>query len=285
MSDREEFKIRRKRFHRKRHFSGESEDELSEQRRLMANSQERVRMQRINVALEDLKQVLPEEYHPCRRRMSKIRTLRSAMEYISNLSKMLEQDNERRRMLYLQAKEYVACVQQECKSVYGEDANINLYQTPTLTTFYPYLGPLCMDFIGPATQTFEQTPQKQTAATSRQLHFNAPTKRIPPQSDVDITPDFITAGRLRNACDETPTYRKSCPVMSTPTNRKSCSVTSSATFPSPFHDIRNESQSDAVSLIQPVFHESPLRRTDTSNTCQQLWGSADNKQVVDLCDE
>lgn len=267
-----DFKIHRKRKHRKRRLSEESEDELSEHRRLMANSQERVRMQRINAALENLKHVLPEEYHPCRRRMSKIRTLRSAMEYISGLSEMLERDNERRRVMYMQAREYVACVQQEYHSVYGTDSN--LFQTPA--PVFPYLGPLCAQFSDTTQQTIEQTPEKQMTVTPRQLNFNAPTKRVPPPEDA-ITPHVIIARKqdpLRYGMDFRP-----CDV--TPlTNRRPCGASStSEMFPSPFTGTRNDQELNA-SILTPSSRASA---TCTRSRADVFEDGA--LQIASLCDD
>lgn len=271
----EEFKICRKRLHRKRHLTEESEDEISEQKRLLANSQERVRMQRINVALENLKQALPEEYQPCRRRMSKIRTLRSAMDYIRGLSEMLDKDNERRRMMYMQAREYVAAVQKECHAAYGSD--ISLYQTPT--PYFPYLGPLCEDYSGPTFQIDEQTPEKQMTAVHRQLDFNAPTKRLPPHRDDEITPEIITAGRsdcLRDARRREVTM----------TRRISSATITSGALLSPFTGTRNDHELNASFVTTKDIDARPI---EARSTCARARteGCFDvvPKTIVDLCED
>jgi len=276
----EEYKIRRKRLHRKRHQTDDSDDELSEERRLMANSQERVRMQRINHALEDLKQVLPEEFHPCRRRMSKIRTLRSAMDYISGLSLMLEQDNERRREMYMQARQYVTSVQHECNVMYGENSNV--YQSQTPTTYYPCLGPLCEDLSVSATPIVQQTPQKQTTTTSRQLFFNAPTKRLPQHIDVDITPDVITAGRSMS-------NRDGRTFSTTPSsNRKPCAVTSASTISSNFYgSSNNASDMSVMTAGYDVVLTRAGESRGTFSRAQTMTASDGTGQMtrVDLCND
>ena len=85
----------------------EEEDNESETKRLLANSQERVRMQRLNEALEQLKNVLPPHFHAYQKRMSKIRTLRLAMNYIATLSDLIEKDNARREAAYRQTLQYI----------------------------------------------------------------------------------------------------------------------------------------------------------------------------------
>nr|XP_002738800.1 PREDICTED: protein dimmed-like [Saccoglossus kowalevskii] len=56
-------------------------------RRLKANSQERMRMHRLNTALDELRKVIPRQL--CDRRLSKIKTLRLAISYISALADMV----------------------------------------------------------------------------------------------------------------------------------------------------------------------------------------------------
>nr|KAG5691832.1 hypothetical protein BaRGS_016644 [Batillaria attramentaria] len=67
-------------------------DEEAEKKRVLANSQERERMNRLNRALNNLRKALPAEYSLYNRRLSKIRTLRLAINYIKGLSEMLQQD-------------------------------------------------------------------------------------------------------------------------------------------------------------------------------------------------
>ncbi|KAH3819084.1 hypothetical protein DPMN_120815 [Dreissena polymorpha] len=219
----------------------EEDEEVMEQKRLMANSQERLRMQRINAALEDLKHTLPEEYHPSERRMSKIRTLRSAMDYIRGLSELLEEDNIRRQQIYAQTKEYVKAMyghallgQSEC--LYGAG-----FQSPTQSGFsslFPYLGPLCSDDGSSYFRTPQQTtPLRQMAP--RHLEFNAPRKSRYPET-IDTTPtEFIVAGKTnaRNpACQFQDQDLSRTPVSST--RHRPCE-----TFSGPFAEIEDTSGS------------------------------------------
>ena len=62
-------------------------------KRLVANTQERSRMRRLNDALEELRSVIPTTFHLYHRRLSKIKTLRMAISYIAALSDALNSDN------------------------------------------------------------------------------------------------------------------------------------------------------------------------------------------------
>ncbi|KAK3584882.1 hypothetical protein CHS0354_023467 [Potamilus streckersoni] len=77
--------------------SGDNEDDLDEKKRLLANCQERKRMQRLNKALEKLRSVLPPQFQLYHRRMSKIRTLRVAMNYIATLTEMLAEHSQEKK--------------------------------------------------------------------------------------------------------------------------------------------------------------------------------------------
>ncbi|KAL3852265.1 hypothetical protein ACJMK2_015931 [Sinanodonta woodiana] len=77
--------------------SEDNDDELDEKKRLLANCQERKRMQRLNKALEKLRSVLPPQFQLYHRRMSKIRTLRVATNYIATLTEMLAKHSEEKK--------------------------------------------------------------------------------------------------------------------------------------------------------------------------------------------
>ncbi|KAI1294695.1 hypothetical protein HDE_05874 [Halotydeus destructor] len=67
----------------------------AEKRRTAANVHERKRMQQIGLALEKLKEVIPKEHHVSvrgTRYMSKINTLRTAINYIRYLYEIVEPD-------------------------------------------------------------------------------------------------------------------------------------------------------------------------------------------------
>ena len=67
-----------------------TEDEI-EVKRVTANSQERCRMQKLNYALDCLRRCLPPQLQVCQRRLSKIRTLKLATNYISTLVEILDE--------------------------------------------------------------------------------------------------------------------------------------------------------------------------------------------------
>ncbi|RWS24077.1 Heart- and neural crest derivatives-expressed protein 2-like protein [Leptotrombidium deliense] len=64
-----------------------------EKKRNLANTQERQRMRKLNNALELLRKAIPEEFHMNHppRRLSKIKTLRKAIEYIRHLEVLLSE--------------------------------------------------------------------------------------------------------------------------------------------------------------------------------------------------
>lgn len=72
---------------------GLTQDEMDKKRDL-ANQQERTRMHRLNSALKNLRNAIPYEFskHPPEKNLSKIKTLRIAIEYIRQLSKMLDEN-------------------------------------------------------------------------------------------------------------------------------------------------------------------------------------------------
>ncbi|KAL8580158.1 hypothetical protein ACOMHN_043043 [Nucella lapillus] len=88
----EDFARRRRKKERKVPLS----EEESERKRILANSQERGRMNRLNRALANLRRVLPEELSLSNRRLSKIRTIRLAGSYIRDLTKLLAEDDANR---------------------------------------------------------------------------------------------------------------------------------------------------------------------------------------------
>ena len=199
-----------KRYGRKRKYAQISisddveDEEVSERRRQMANNQERVRMHRINVALDVLKNTLPEEYHPCQRRMSKIRTLRSAMDYIRGLSQLIEQDNVRRQHIYTHAKQYVQTMYGQTEPVadcmYSNMHGISgtTMLTPVShTAGYPCLESLYTSETGNDNFTPQQTPPIGfPVGFPRHLDFGAPRKLLQPVEDA-FTP-AESAGNLKN---------------------------------------------------------------------------------------
>lgn len=134
----------------------ENEDEESEAKRLLANTQERVRMQKMNQALEELKKVLPPHFHAFHKKMSKIRTLRLAMNYIAMLSDLIQRDNARREAAYRQTLRYIH--EQGCIPQFSPDGALvssihpyvpdqefmtPVYSTPSIATpYHSYIGSL-----------------------------------------------------------------------------------------------------------------------------------------------
>ncbi|XP_023237234.1 oligodendrocyte transcription factor 3-like [Centruroides sculpturatus] len=65
-----------------------------DRKRMLANRQERRRMYRLNAALEKLRQVIPTSFQQqSSKKLSKIKTLKLAISYISMLAKMLKDEN------------------------------------------------------------------------------------------------------------------------------------------------------------------------------------------------
>ncbi|XP_060558938.1 uncharacterized protein LOC132719206 [Ruditapes philippinarum] len=190
-----EYKIRPGRKCKKRNI--EDEDSENELKRLTANSQERIRMQKINGALEDLKKCLPEQFHLNHRRMSKIRALRCAMMYIRNLSQMINDDNIRRQREYMQAMDYVRSM---CDVRFitnrPEVANQPGQSQTTVIPYYPYLEPLCAEPIPSMYQTpvqsFEEKMyQPRPLDFSLQAEDKTANHRAPASDD---TVEYLLAG-------------------------------------------------------------------------------------------
>lgn len=80
-------------------FENLSEIDIDEKRKV-ANIQERKRMKKLSKALEDLRKCIPAEYHISNRKMSKIRTLRLAVNYIASLTEIIERDNVLKQQTY-----------------------------------------------------------------------------------------------------------------------------------------------------------------------------------------
>jgi hypothetical protein len=57
-------------------------------------------MKKLSKALEDLRKCIPAEYHISNRKMSKIRTLRLAVNYIASLTEIIERDNVLKQQTY-----------------------------------------------------------------------------------------------------------------------------------------------------------------------------------------
>ncbi|WAR25445.1 OLIG2-like protein [Mya arenaria] len=255
-----------KRVKRKRKYQQVTEEEtvegdLLEHRRLMANCQERVRMQRINVALDVLKQTLPEEYHPCQRRMSKIRTLRCAMDYIRGLSQLLQDDNLRRQHIYGQAKQFVQGIyvsgdtSSDC--MYSSHRTTNFQSVTPYTPLFPYLGPLCTSDASEYMFTPQQTPPvRHDAMIPRQLEFGAPRKQQHSTDDPTTTPQYLMAGSTEHSA------HKSTPVTSRHTMYRCKRSQTFSTVPRQTHDIKPELD---VAYMEPHSHDTlPVVNQDTA---------------------
>lgn len=68
--------------------------EEMDRKRIAANVQERRRMRKLNEALEQLRSVIPRDVNNQYRRLSKIKTLRLAINYIRYLDNELNSANE-----------------------------------------------------------------------------------------------------------------------------------------------------------------------------------------------
>lgn len=190
---------------KKRKF--EHEDSDSEQRRLTANSQERIRMQKINSALEELKKCLPEQFHLHHRRMSKIRALRCAMVYIRNLSQLIHEDNLRRQEHYMHAMNYMRSVYDPRFSGMSPDVgDVNEMQASAIP-YYPYLGQLCADSVASVYQTPVQNPPTQIYQP-RPLDFSMATQTEIPNREVSSSNTDHEAVLFIDGITETPVKPK-----------------------------------------------------------------------------
>ena len=169
----------------------EDEDSDSEQKRLTANSQERIRMQKINCALEDLKNCLPEQFHLNHRRMSKIRALRCAMMYIRNLSQLIHDDNMRRQKEYMQAMDYMRSM---CDARFIPNTlNVPNSYAQSQTTLMPYLSyiePLCTESAPSMYQTPVQSFEEKMYQP-RPLDFSVQTQDKNASQSVPVADDAV----------------------------------------------------------------------------------------------
>ncbi|KAL4226934.1 hypothetical protein ACF0H5_014912 [Mactra antiquata] len=260
----------------------EDDDSESEMRRLTANSQERVRMQKINNALEDLKKCLPESFHLHHRRMSKIRALRSAMVYIRGLSQLLHEDNMRRQGQYMQAMDYMRCLY-ESQQVYVPEVGRTCSALQTPETNYPYLGPLCAK-----TQSVVETPEQTQMSQNyhpRVLDFsmNSNTKHLnstpeDPSSSIETdnkttfiepTNDFLHLNQQQNhqhqpiRLKHPRRYNTHC---STPLRS---ATTKSESFTSPLMGDRNDNEIN-LSVLSSDNEYGQSYNVDTGDSLQNI---------------
>ena len=236
---------------RKRRRDEEEDDDESESRRLLANTQERVRMQRLNVALEELKKALPPHFHTFQKRLSKIRTLRLAMNYIATLSDLIQKDNARREAAYRQTLQYVH-EQGRIPQFSVEGAlvsSINPYvpdqrpMTPALyiptiaTPFHAYLGTL----HGLAnTNSFETPVQTPPRHQPRQLKFHT----VPDQTRTRTTETLVAGSTETPVKPQKDNFVLINPGSFTSEISKLQSWHKTETFTSPLVGSRNQNELD-----------------------------------------
>ena len=198
--------VQKKRGPRKsrKRLRAEEEDEESEEKRLIANTQERVRMQKMNKALDELKNALPPHFHAFQKRMSKIRTLRLAMNYIAWLSDLIQKDNARREAAYRHTLQFIQ--EQGCIPQFSPDGALMssiypytpdtvpttpVYYTPAYATpYHAYVSSL----HGLANSSAFETPvQNPPRRQPRQLDFFST-----PRQDQLRSSETLVAGTIEN---------------------------------------------------------------------------------------
>lgn len=231
----------------------EDEDSESEEKRLNANSQERIRMQKINNALEELKKCLPEPFHLHHRRMSKIRALRCAMMYIRNLTEIIHEDNMRRQAQYMQAMEFMKVMYDPRFAMSQETAAVQQQacQTPsTVIPYYPYLGPLCAGSESSMYHTpVQETTREPLTYNPRPLDFTMASDEKPSScvlqgrrnisSSIKQDVDCLIAGAVDTQVNTQ--KRRRISATATPLNSKTYSA-KSETFTSPLLGLRNDNE-------------------------------------------
>ena len=163
------------------------EDEESEAKRMLANTQERIRMQKMNAALEELKKVLPPHVHAFQKRLSKIRTLRLAMNYIAWLSDMIQQDNARREAAYRHTLQIIQ--EQGCTPQFTPGGAL-------MSCIYPYPqddAPVAPVFYAPAYATPQHTYINTPKGLVNNSAFETPVQNPPRQQPRQL--NFYTAPR------------------------------------------------------------------------------------------
>ena len=248
----------------------EDEDEETERKRLMANTQERVRMRKINKALDDLRKILPKEFNLYHRRMSKIRTLRLAMNYIKSLSDLIIQDNLRRNAQYNATSGYMHPQYPDMPLTSTTspemDTRVPYSMSPmpftTVIPFYPYLGPVCMGF-NPSQSPYhtpEQIPVKR-ATNPRQLNFE-------PASNGDI-----------------PVPQPSCTdgVMETPVKSIRRDRCTGYTYNRHLHHKQADIRIKAETIISPLLGQRNATEHDSSFLSSTSDGPIDDRiEIVPL---
>lgn len=255
----------------------EEDDSDGEQRRLVANTQERLRMQKINGALEDLKKCLPETFHIHHRRMSKIRALRCAMLYIRNMSQLLHEDNMRRQAQaqYAHAVEYMRSMRDPQYAMPQEEEAVHSPAPAASGPYYPYLGPLCIDSEASMYQTPEQNPPKHMYQP-RPLDFssqpeNTNSVHAVTSSKNNHDPDGLITGIM-----ETPVKQKQRTLsrprryqaVATPLSSRIYNV-KSETFTSPLVGLRNDNELN-LSFVSDHARDMPGEQTRPPSTFSDI---------------
>lgn len=255
----------------------EEEDSDGEQRRLVANSQERQRMQKINSALEDLKKCLPEQFHLNHRRMSKIRALRCAMLYIRNMSQLLHEDNMRRQAQsqYAHAVDYMRAMRDPQYSVPQEEDVVHSPVPAATGPYYPYLGPLCIDPEASMYQTPEQNPPGHMYQP-RPLDFSAQPENTNPIHDVTSSKnnhdtDVLVAGIMETPIkpkQRTLSRPRRYQALATPLRSHIYSV-KSETFTSPLMGLRNDNELN-ISFLSDHARDIPEEQPRPPSTLSDI---------------
>ncbi|CAG2233401.1 HAND2 [Mytilus edulis] len=182
-----------------------------EERRNTANVQERKRMKKLSKALEDLRKCIPAEYHLTNRKMSKIRTLKLAVNYIASLTDIIDRDNLLKQQAFHHESQLIQStysylmpspIVQQGNISTVQQSGFSPYHTPCISSEHNRLPKRHLNF-----SPFCGTPIPSMISQGRQLTYQTPVKseptpyRIPEmierrRTSTFSSPSFI--GDLRN---------------------------------------------------------------------------------------
>ncbi|XP_052081121.1 uncharacterized protein LOC127719134 [Mytilus californianus] len=202
-SDTDNVIVRRKRKPKK--FENLSEIAI-EERRNTANVQERKRMKKLSKALEDLRKCIPAEYHVTNRKMSKIRTLKLAVNYIASLTDIIDRDNLlKQQAFHLESQMLHSTYSYLMPSPVGvqhgnlstvQQSGFSPYHTPCISSEHSRLPKRHLNF-----SPFFGTPIPSMISQGRQLTYQTPVKSEPTPYR---NPEMIT--RRRTSTFSSPSF-------------------------------------------------------------------------------
>ncbi|XP_070566588.1 pancreas transcription factor 1 subunit alpha-like [Ptychodera flava] len=157
--------------------------------RKIANVRERCRMREIITGLNTLRNTLPKACAPTGKRLSKIRTLRSAIEYINFLTDVLQKGPD--QCNYTLLRKYKKHLEEKCSVDDGEQRQCQQLYNPWPT---PYTEPMAMR---PCIAPPRQNPPIQETCCSHKLAHDNFCQQI---DQMQCSPETIFYGHQHHQC-------------------------------------------------------------------------------------